>query len=202
MMHRVMILIAVALLSACTTFDDYSVNSQTQEVVTNLSGNYQVTPQIQEISDELADAYRGDRAQIIVLSDQVKVTIPSDVLFGPGETHLSAASKHYLGAFAAVVKGQPNLLVLVEGLTDDSGSKQGNQKYSQVRADNVAVYLIDQGLPADEVTAIGYGDAHPVVVNDTPEDRSENRRIVLTVMQTPAIKPAESESVVELKPDS
>ena len=198
-MRRIMILIAVGLLSACTTFDDYSVNSQTQEVVASLSDGYQITPQIQEITDELADAYQDEQVQIIVLSDQVKVTIPSDALFGAGETHLSSASKHYLNAFAAVVKGQPNLLVLVEGLTDDSGSKQGNQKYSQVRADNVAVYLIDQGLPADEVTAIGYGNAYPVVVNDTPEDRSENRRIVLTVMQTPAIKPNESESVVELK---
>jgi len=129
---------------------------------------------------------------VIVLSDQVKVTIPSDELFGVGETKLSERPNHYLDIFSAAIKDHPDLLVLVEGLTDNSGSKQGNQRYSQVRADNVAVYLIDQGLPADEVTAIGYGDAYPVAKNDTAEGRSENRRIVLTVMQTPAVKPSES----------
>lgn len=191
MMRKILILVVAVFLSACATFDDHYVKRKTQGVVTNLSGDVQVAPQIQAISDDLGDAYQDDSVEIVLLNDQVKVTIPSDALFGAGETHLSAASKRYLNIFSAAVKGQPDLLVLVEGLTDDSGSKQGNQKYSQVRADNVAVYLIDQGLPADEVTAIGYGEAYPIVANETAEDRSENRRIVLTIMQTPAIEPAE-----------
>ena len=45
-----------------------------------------------------------------------------------------------------------------------------------------ALKLIDQGVPAAELSAAGYGDVDPVAGNDKPEDRTRNRRIEFTLM--------------------
>ncbi|MBV8904018.1 MAG: OmpA family protein, partial [Acidobacteriia bacterium] len=58
-------------------------------------------------------------------------------------------------------------------------------KLSEQRADTVRGYLVDQGVPADTVTAIGLGKANPVASNDTAAGRQKNRRVDMVVSGTP-----------------
>jgi hypothetical protein len=61
------------------------------------------------------------------------------------------------------------------------GSDEYNQKLSQQRADGVHDYLVSQGVPATDVTSIGYGTSNPVADNSTAAGRSQNRRVQLVV---------------------
>ncbi len=72
--------------------------------------------------------------------------------------------------------GKPD--VVIEGHTDSTGSEVLNQELSQKRAESVKQYLIYNGtLPADKMTAVGYGSARPLASNATTKGRAINRRI-------------------------
>ncbi len=64
---------------------------------------------------------------------------------------------------------------VVAGHTDARGSAQHNQQLSMRRAEAVKRYLVDNGVPAQRLQAVGYGSEH-LAVPDRPEDPS-NRRV-------------------------
>ena len=66
---------------------------------------------------------------------------------------------------------------VVEGHTDSTGSDKINQELSQKRADAVMNYLIDNGFPAENIKAIGYGSSKPIGDNNTSKGRQANRRL-------------------------
>ncbi|GAA4020692.1 OmpA family protein [Actimicrobium antarcticum] len=53
--------------------------------------------------------------------------------------------------------------VTVSGYTDRLGSNAYNMKLSQRRADAVKAYLVNKGVPATRLNAVGNGEANPVV---------------------------------------
>jgi outer membrane protein OmpA-like peptidoglycan-associated protein len=64
----------------------------------------------------------------------------------------------------------------VAGYSDNVGGAQANLQLSK-KAESVRAFLIKTGVPADSLTAQGYGDARPVASNDTASGRFANRRI-------------------------
>ena len=54
-----------------------------------------------------------------------------------------------------------------------------NLKLSEARAAAVKTWLLAHNVTADRVTSHGYGDTHPLVLNDTDADRFKNRRVEL-----------------------
>ena len=69
----------------------------------------------------------------------------------------------------------------VEGYTDSVGGDAYNQKLSENRANAVHDFLMQNGVPAANVTSVGYGKADPVASNDTAAGRRKNRRVNLVV---------------------
>jgi OOP family OmpA-OmpF porin len=95
------------------------------------------------------------------------------------------AASGVLRDVVALMNRYPETTVRIEGYTDSSGSKSGNQRVSLQRAEAVAKVLVDiLGVDASRVSAMGFGDADPVATNDTAEGREQNRRVVAVV--TPA----------------
>ena len=74
----------------------------------------------------------------------------------------------------------------VAGHTDNRGNAGANQKLSQARAAAVLKYLTGKGIAASRLNAAGYGDAKPLVANDTPENLQRNRRIEFGVKENAA----------------
>jgi outer membrane protein OmpA-like peptidoglycan-associated protein len=55
-------------------------------------------------------------------------------------------------------------------------------KLSEARANAVRNYLIKKGVPAERMTARGYGETHPIADNTTTEGKAANRRVELKRM--------------------
>lgn len=69
----------------------------------------------------------------------------------------------------------------VEGHTDNVGAAAFNQALSLRRAEAVAQALAAQGLPLKGIEVRGWGKDRPVVANDTPAGRLQNRRVAVIV---------------------
>ena len=105
----------------------------------------------------------------------------SDVLFDTGSYTLKPGAREKLAKISGILLAYPALKVQVEGHTDSVGSDDFNQRLSEQRAESVREYLVDQQVPANAVTAFGFGKTKPVATNDTPEGRQANRRVELVV---------------------
>ncbi|WP_221250124.1 OmpA family protein [Desulfuromonas versatilis] len=76
--------------------------------------------------------------------------------------------------------GEPD--VVIEGHTDSTGSAALNAHLSQSRAEAVREYfLANSTLPAERITAVGYGSERPLASNESPEGRAVNRRIDVVI---------------------
>jgi OOP family OmpA-OmpF porin len=77
------------------------------------------------------------------------------------------------------------LRIEVQGHTDAVGSAPFNLKLSQARAESVREYLVTHGVPAEELSAKGYGKTQPIADNKTAAGRAQNRRVVMSVLENP-----------------
>jgi outer membrane protein OmpA-like peptidoglycan-associated protein len=101
------------------------------------------------------------------------------VFFELNSTQLTLNSAEILDGVAASMLAWPEARVEVGGFTDTSGNAAYNMDLSRRRAESVRSYLIGQGVPPEQVTAHGYGEALPIADNSTREGRVRNRRVEL-----------------------
>ena len=78
----------------------------------------------------------------------------------------------------------PGARLNVEGHTDAAGDQGANVRLSEKRAMAVMQYLRESlVIPADKISAMGYGAERPVASNQTADGRAKNRRIDIIIMQ-------------------
>src|SRR3989304_8815760 len=112
--------------------------------------------------------------------DVVKVGVPlvlEGVTFATNKADITPESDQILMQALKTLQTYPEISVEISGHTDNVGSNKSNQKLSQRRAESVKGWLVAKGFSADRITAVGYGEESPRVVNDTPENKRLNRRI-------------------------
>ncbi len=95
-----------------------------------------------------------------------------DVNFEFDSARLTAGAESVLTDVAAKLRSNENVRVRIEGHTDSVGPADYNKDLSQRRADSVASFLASQGISADRMTTIGYGEEQPVASNDTKAGRA------------------------------
>jgi outer membrane protein OmpA-like peptidoglycan-associated protein len=103
------------------------------------------------------------------------------LLFETNSATLKPTSEEQLRNVAEILKSYPNVKVKVGGYTDNTGDPAANQKLSQDRATVVVTELVRLGIPAERLSAEGYGQQYPVADNSTEEGRAQNRRIAMRV---------------------
>ena len=88
-----------------------------------------------------------------------------------------------LDVAADILKERPDLKVVVEGHTCNMGPEAYNQKLSERRAKSVYNYLIKNGVNADMLSTVGYGEMQPMADNKTRSNRELNRRVEFKIME-------------------
>ncbi|MBR4432726.1 MAG: OmpA family protein, partial [Paludibacteraceae bacterium] len=82
-----------------------------------------------------------------------------------------------LDKIAATFIENSGYIIEVQGHTDNIGTDEVNKRLSQQRADAVMNYLIKKGVPAERLSAVGYGPTMPIADNKTKAGRAKNRRV-------------------------
>jgi outer membrane protein OmpA-like peptidoglycan-associated protein len=103
-----------------------------------------------------------------------------NVLFGSNSDAIPAASYAEIDKLGTLLSWPQytDYRVQLEGHTDSQGSARKNQALSEKRVQNIKTYLVQHfHLAPERILAVGYGSAKPIASNDTPEGRSQNRRV-------------------------
>ena len=130
------------------------------------------------------------KAQLAALQAEQKFVEAGDLLFPSGGYQLSPAGQAELANnIAPKLRNLQNAKVVVYGFTDNAPvgpqlQRQGipdNLVLSTRRAAAVVTFLVSQGVNPNIISAKGVGDTRPIAPNDTPQGRTQNRRIEITV---------------------
>ncbi|WP_290793288.1 OmpA family protein [Halomonas sp.] len=105
------------------------------------------------------------------------VTLSSEVNFAFDSAELQPQAEMTLDEVARRLREHTDVRIRIEGHTDSMGSAQYNQGLSERRANSVRDYLASQGVDANRMMAVGYGEQRPVASNETDEGRALNRRV-------------------------
>ena len=112
-----------------------------------------------------------------------QIIILDKVEFDSGTSTIKAASYPILDEVALVIRRNPQIgRIEVQGHTDDQGADDANMRLSQARAEAVMAYLVKKGVPAERLSAKGYGEERPLTRNATPAGRAANRRVEFTIL--------------------
>jgi len=113
--------------------------------------------------------------------DNIILNMPGNVTFATNSPNINAGFYEVLNAVAVVLKEYPKTYVDVVGHTDSTGDAAYNQRLSEDRARSVAGYLTSQGVQVERLLVAGRGETEPIASNDTPEGRSQNRRVNIQI---------------------
>lgn len=107
----------------------------------------------------------------------IKVTFDSGILFATGKSELNVQSKNALTKFVESLKKTEETDLTIYGHTDNTGSREFNEKLSIDRAQSVVKYLVQNGISQERTSIKGFAWDQPVADNTTPEGRAQNRRV-------------------------
>lgn len=102
------------------------------------------------------------------------------ILFDTGSDRLKPESAPVIQSIAKGLEANPALRLMIEGHTDSVGNAAANLDLSRRRAEAVKSVLVSQfKIDAGRLTTAGLGATKPIDSNDTPQGRSQNRRVEL-----------------------
>ena len=123
----------------------------------------------------------SDAANVQRNADVLAVTFKSDVLFDVNSAALKPGAYTEINRVAQVLVQYPQTNIQIAGHTDSSGAEAYNQQLSERRAMTVQNALANQGVAANRMRALGFGESQPVADNSTESGRQLNRRVVVTI---------------------
>ena len=117
----------------------------------------------------------------------VFISLSDKLLFKSGSYEVSERAREILGKVATVVNSKPSFECMVEGHTDDvayigSGNLIDNWDLSVKRATSIVRVLQELDVNPAKLIAAGRSYYNPLVSNDTPENRSTNRRTRIIIL--------------------
>ena len=160
------------------------ISKEKEKEVAQLKGTYN------EFADRLKKEIAQGQIKIIQLSDRLSVIMVDKILFPSGEAEITPEGLIVLERIGDVLKNSKNKTIRVEGHTDNVQiTKQLKKKYatnwelSTARATNVVRFLQENiGIEATLLQPIGMSEYNPVASNETPDGRSQNRRIEIALL--------------------
>jgi outer membrane protein OmpA-like peptidoglycan-associated protein len=136
-----------------------------------------------DFQDEDGCPEPGPRAIPVTVSD-TRILIGETIYFEFDTEVIRPVSMPLLDQVAEVIGTlDANLRIRVEGHTDTLGGEAYNVDLSFRRARAVVEYLASRGVPRARLEYRGYGAAHPVAPNDSPQGRALNRRVEFTILR-------------------
>lgn len=105
------------------------------------------------------------------------------LIFSQGKGTIEPESYKELDELVLMLAENNNMVIQLEGHTDNQGSSTANMKLSQQRVDAVKNYLTKKGIPKNRIKTKAFGGSKPLRNEMTQEDRALNRRVEMRILQ-------------------
>jgi len=197
------LLLVVGLLTGCATKSE-SDRIREQQASTIQALNEEIARLNQELDALLASREDLQRAKndleaklkteldsgnlaVSMESRGLVVTVLDRVLFDSGKSEIKISAQETLDKVAGILGDKvQNHIIYVEGHTDNIPIRysnwRSNWELSTGRSTEVIHHFIDNGgLDPHRFVAVGYGEFHPLVANDTAANRQKNRRVEIVI---------------------
>ena len=103
------------------------------------------------------------------------------VRFRPGQVNIGKADVGALDGVVRWLKDNPAVVIVIEGHTDDLGTRSENMAVGEKRAASIMRYLVSKGIDPARISTVSYGADHPICWDRTTACRAQNRRADLVV---------------------
>lgn len=112
-------------------------------------------------------------------SSELENKIPAS--FEKGSSEIVAVDEVVIKQISDYLEANPSSSITVNGYASSEGKLSVNNKISQDRANALKKHLVEKGISANRITAIGKGIKNPISTNDTEEGRQKNRRVEINL---------------------
>lgn len=136
-----------------------------------------------DLVNELSSEVEANQIKIQELKDGVNVNLSQEILFPSGSAVLNDSGRSVIKRVSGKLKNIPHQII-VAGFTDNVPIKgeltkmfPSNWELAGARAASVVRLLESEGVDSEKLTAVSFGENHPVASNDHWEQRKLNRRI-------------------------
>jgi chemotaxis protein MotB len=142
-----------------------------------------------ELKEVIGDLGLEDEIGFSYSKEGLVIRLPDVILFKIGEAEVSPKAAPLLNKIAAIILRTTHL-IRIEGHTDNiqihTREFPSNWELSTSRAVNVLRYFTEVAkITSNRFSIVGYGEFHPIVPNDSPVNRSINRRVGIVFVDQP-----------------
>ena len=175
------------ILSGCesmdTTEEDAFTNSEmdsgsTESETADNQVNTTAAPDEAEIAarEMAAQEMAAQQAQEAAMKEQAALREIRTFYFDFDEASIKADSRTALAAHAAFLSANPSVKIVLEGHTDERGTKGYNMALGESRANSVQKFLIVNGVSKSQIEVVSYGEERPANSGHNDSAWSQNRR--------------------------
>lgn len=139
----------------------------------------------EQMSEVLAPFIEKDLVAVKKNDFWIELEMNSELLFASGEAELSPKALPVLKKVSEIIRRMPNV-INVEGHTDtvpiSTVKFPSNWELSSARATSVVREFVNEGIAPSRLSAVGYGEFHPIADNSSEAGRFQNRRVVVVLV--------------------
>ena len=106
-----------------------------------------------------------------------------NILFARAKPDVLPVSFPSLYKLAKTLERRPDVVIQVEGHTDNNGDSMALMDLSLARANAIRDFLMQNGVKSKQVKSKGFGATRPITMNRTEKERSRNRRVEIRVLE-------------------
>jgi chemotaxis protein MotB len=181
------------------TADLESENARLKEEISNLQKSkveevQKTSKTYEDMLEKMKSEISQGQVTISELKGKLTLNMVDAILFDSGKAEVKPQGLAVLQKVTDILKSIKDKMIRIEGHTDNAKITGAlakkyptNWELSAARAINVTRYLQQQGINPTLLSAVAYGEYHPVVSNDSEEGKAKNRRIeiILVPKETP-----------------
>ena len=108
--------------------------------------------------------------------EAARAAFATAIYFDLDKSDLRSEARALLDSKLPLLRANANVRIRIAGHADDRGSDEYNVALSQKRAASAKRYLVDQGISADRIDVVGFGEERPAAMGTGEDVWSRNRR--------------------------
>lgn len=153
---------------------DEGINEITLHLILGENGAIKVSKVESLVSEESIIPYEIIEGTTIILNN---------IYFKRATSEVMIESYEAIKKLASALKRKPNLIISIDGHTDNVGDKNDLKDLSLQRAKIIKDKLVEFGVKEEQVLTKGYGCDKPLNDNSTEELKQQNRRVEITILK-------------------